>query len=311
MKPAFSVIFFTTLSGLGYGMAFWMALAFAFDPVVAAMPWLGGFGLGLALVAIVTGLMSSTLHLGRPERAWRAMSQWRSSWLSREGVAALFSLPALGLLWLGWVMGLSGSLWTILALTGAVLSVLTVGCTGMIYQSLKPIAAWTSPLTTPVYLVYAAMTGAFATSAFMGWFDQAADWRLVITLVLVAAAAAAKLAYWKRARTAISSTPESATGLGKIGQVRQLEAPHATENYITREMGFRVARKHADKLRVSALLLGMVVPGILALFALLAPGTGAYWLTLAALLALVGAIVERWLFFAEAKHAVMSFYGQR
>jgi DMSO reductase anchor subunit len=311
VKPAFSVIFFTTLSGLGYGMAFWMALAFAFDPAVAASPWLGGVGLGFALVAIVTGLMSSTLHLGRPERAWRAMSQWRSSWLSREGVAAVLSLPALSLLWLGWVMGLDGGLWTALALVGAILSVLTVGCTGMIYQSLKPIAAWTSKLTTPIYLLYAALTGAFATSALTGWFGLSADWRLVVGLVLAAAVGGAKAAYWKRARTAFASTPESATGLGRIGQVRQLEAPHATENYITREMGFRIARKHADKLRMSAIILGMAVPVLLVVFALLIPGTGAFWLTLAALLALVGAIVERWLFFAEAKHAVMSFYGQR
>ena len=62
---------------------------------------------------------------------------------------------------------------------------------------------------------------------------------------------------------------------------------------------------------MSAMILGMAAPALLVVFALLTPGTGAFWLTLAALLALVGAIVERWLFFAEAKHAVMSFYGQR
>ena len=34
--------------------------------------------LALALLLITAGLLSSLKHLGRPERAWRALSQWRS-----------------------------------------------------------------------------------------------------------------------------------------------------------------------------------------------------------------------------------------
>ena len=55
----------------------------------------------IALVLITAGLLSSTAHLGRPERAWRAFSQWRTSWLSREGVAAVFTYVPAGLFALG------------------------------------------------------------------------------------------------------------------------------------------------------------------------------------------------------------------
>jgi len=312
VKPAFSVIFFTTLSGLGYGLAAWMALDRVLGAPGAGQPWFGGVGLGLALLLIAAGLLSSTLHLGHPERAWRAFSQWRSSWLSREGVAAVLSLAALGLLWLGWVVGGTGGLWTAIALAGAALAVVTVLCTGMIYQSLKPIAAWTSSLTTPIYLLYAAVTGGYAALALAAWFgDRAADGRLVLLLALTAAVAVAKFAYWRRTATAVAVTPEDATGLGRIGRVRQLEAPHVTENYLTREMGFRVARAHAGRLRGVAVVVGMALPAALALVALAAPAAGPALLTLAAALALLGAVAERWLFFAEARHAVMSFYGGR
>lgn len=310
MKPAFSVIFFTTLSGFGYGLAFWLALDYAAGSGEGAA-WLGGVGLALALATIVAGLLSSTLHLGHPERAWRAISQWRSSWLSREGVAALLSLPFIGLLWLAWTFGAAGGVWTIVAILAAVLAVLTVACTGMIYQSLKPVAAWSSALTTPVYLIYAAMTGGYAAAALFALFGEAADWRAVVAIAFTAAAAVAKFLYWKRAKAAVATTPESATGLGRIGTVRQLEAPHVTENYLTREMGFQVARKHADKLRFIACALGMAAPAFLAVLALAGVGGAGVVLSLAALAALGGAIVERWLFFAEAKHAVMTYYGGR
>ena len=310
MKPAFSVIFFTTLSGFGYGLAFWLAADALVAPEAVADPWLGGVGLALALAAISAGLLSSTLHLGHPERAWRAVSQWRSSWLSREGVAALASLPAIGLLWLVWMVGGGSGALAILAALSVVLAALTVACTGMIYQSLKPIAAWANPLTTPVYLLYAAMTGAYAAAALAAWFVGFDDIRVWAAIVLTALVALAKFVYWRRAADVRAINPEDATGLGRIGRVRQLEAPHATENYITREMGFRIARRHAGRLRAIAVVVGMAAPAALGLIAL-AAGGGGIVLALAAAAALAGAVVERWLFFAEAKHAVMAFYGER
>ena len=53
-----------------------------------ALPW--PVFLGASLAAAV----ASTLHLGRKERAWRAMLGWRTSWLSREII--LFNAFAAG-----------------------------------------------------------------------------------------------------------------------------------------------------------------------------------------------------------------------
>ena len=82
--------------------------------------------------------------------------------------------------------------------------------------------------------------------------------------------------------------------------MRSLDPPNTQENYLLREMGYRIARKHAARLRVIAVLLGFVAP--IVLLAFIPP--------VAAIAALLGLLIERWLFFAEATHTVTLYYGR-
>jgi DMSO reductase anchor subunit len=121
------------------------------------------------------------------------------------------------------------------------------------------------------------------------------------------------LGYWRSIDTeAAHSNAGSATGLGSLGTVRLFEAPHTSENYLLKEMGFRIARKHASKLRRIAIALGFCLPALLSLVPLVSAGWPAVLATLlAAGSASIGIFVERWLFFAEAKHAVTLYYGNQ
>ncbi|MFB7898439.1 dimethyl sulfoxide reductase anchor subunit family protein [Streptomyces xiamenensis] len=178
MHPAFSVIFFTTLSGAGYGLMMWLgALALLQHGGLDGAPELSlralGAGLLASLLLVTAGLLSSTAHLGKPLRSWRASSQWRTSWLSREGVMAVLTYaPALTLL--AWLLALSPerawpAAWPTLAGTAlSVCALLTVACTAMIYASLPPIPAWRHPLVVPVYLAFAALSGAALLGALPG-----------------------------------------------------------------------------------------------------------------------------------------------
>jgi DMSO reductase anchor subunit len=91
--------------------------------------------------------------------------------------------------------------------------------------------------------------------------------------------------------------------------VRSFEQPHTEENYLTHEMGFVLARKHAAKLRTIALICGFALPAMLAILSLVAPATGLVTAWCAPVFGFAGIFVERWLFFAEAKHAVIAYYG--
>lgn len=311
MHPAFSVVFFTTATGAGYGL---LALLGVLGGLQIVPPdfWLGFVGLGLALGLIAAGLLSSTGHLGRPERAWRAFSQWRSSWLSREGVASVITFIPAGLFGIGWMFfGRTGGWVAIAGLLAAIGAIVTVCTTGMIYASLKPIAQWHSRYTLPAYLIFAAMTGSVLLNALLQGFGVGSRGVLVLSLLATLAGWGWKLATWRHNdRLEIPTTANTATGLAG-GTVRSLEWPHTEENYLLKEMGFRIARKHSAKLRVLTQALAFALPVLLlaATFALPWP-FAALSSVLAAIVQFAGMLVERWLFFAEAKHTVTLYYGR-
>jgi len=311
VNPAYSVIFFTTASGAGYGLLTCIGLVGVFFGMPADR-WFGLAVYAVALVLITAGLLASTAHLGHPERAWRALTQWRSSWLSREGVAAVLTYIPAGLAVIGWVLlGRNDGILVWLAAIAAILSIVTVFCTAKIYQSLRAIPRWNSPWVTPVYLGFALASGALlfhlGVRAF-GFGFPGTGWGAAIFTV---AAWTLKLAYWRQIDGAAPrSTAESATGLGHLGKVRLFEAPHTGDNYLMREMGYKIARKHARRLRRIALVLGGVIPVILAVVATQMPDLAGALVSLVAVISAgAGLLVERWLFFAEAVHAVSLYYG--
>ncbi|MBV1704227.1 MAG: dimethyl sulfoxide reductase anchor subunit [Hyphomicrobiales bacterium] len=312
MHPAFSVIFFTTASGAGYGMLVWLGLLLPLHRLPAT-PWFGVPALLIALGLATAGLLSSTFHLGHPERAWRAFSQWRTSWLSREGVAAVVTYVPAGLLGLVWLFGdPNGVAGAVLGPLAAACALATVYCTAMIYASLKPVRQWHNAFVAPLYLLFALYSGAGLVAALVAPFSASlALAPALAAMAFGAVAAATKFAYWRHIDADHGGpTTADATGLASYGTVRPLEAPHTEENYLLKEMGFRIGRKHAAKLRVIAVALAFAAP--IALFALAAVAGGGLRLAAlapAALIVPAGLLFERWLFFAEAKHSVMLYYG--
>ena len=316
MHPALSVIFFTTLSGAGYGLLAWLGVSLALlnlrGPVPQALVavQLAALLLGLALSTI--GLLASLGHLGKPMRAWRSFSQWRTSWLSREGVLAIATLlPALAVGALLWWGEPGPTIAPPLAVSGIVLALCalaTVACTAMIYASLKPIPAWRHPLVLPVYLLFALLTGlALLFALMLAMPGTQGPGAMLLTLAIVAALLVAlKWLYWYETdRDGLPGSRAAAIGLpGRQASV--FERPHTEANYVTREMAFQVARHHARWLRIgaSALIVGGPLLGSL----LLATGSPVFALATASVLMLAGAFVERWLFFAQARHKVTLYY---
>lgn len=312
MHPAKSVIFFTTSSGAGYGLLIWFALFGLLERIPPDRDF-ALVVLGVSFALVTAGLLSSTAHLGHPERAWRALSQWKTSWLSREGVAAILAyLPmfAYGYIWFAGVE--DRNMVAVVAGLAIVLSFVTVYCTAMIYASLKTIRAWHNGYTVAGYLVFSLMTGAVLLTFFahLRQFDMR-DEVSAAALLTLGVGLIVKQFYWRFLQTASSpSDIGTATGLGGPGKTTLLEGPHTESNYLMDEMGFRIARKHADKLRVYASLMGFVLPIALIVASVFLGG----WIeVLCALFAVafcaVGILLERWLFFAEAQHVVTLYYG--
>lgn len=313
MNPAFSVIFFTTLSGAGYGLWFWLSLWAMFGKP-------GGHGAAIALVVgmplaavmVAVGLLSSTLHLGKPLRAWRAFSQWRTSWLSREGVLAVATyLPFVGMV--AMILLGKASATSLLMMFFALLalgSLATVACTAMIYASLRTVPAWSHPLVLHAYLLFALHVGGLLAALQVAIASAPGNMAGLAILMSSFALWRLKRRYWRDIDAGpMPATRASALGLPRERGVQVFERPHTEANYLTREMGFVLARKHSRRLRAIAVILFSAIPALCALPLWLLPHADALpWLAVASLSALLGSMVERWLFFAEARHVVMAYY---
>ena len=195
-------------------------------------------------------------------------------------------------------------------LVAALGAMVTVAMTGMIYASLKPVAQWHTPFTLPAYLIFAAMTGLTLFNAIVQVFGLGPDWLIGLAAFATLAGWGFKRAVWRHdAGMEGGPTLNSATGLTE-GRVRSVQWPHSERNYLLKEMGYRIARKHSVRLRRIAQALAFAVPLALLAIAFFAPPWAAVAAcVLAVPVQLAGMLVERWLFFAEATHTVTLYYG--
>lgn len=308
MHPAFSVIFFTVASGAGFGLfsllfiadVFKLGGGFSREQLV-----IGGF---FALALIVFGLLSSTFHLANPKNAWRAFSRFRTSWLSREGVFAVVFMP-LALIYLvciwfdapTWLRDTSGFLASILAW-------ITVFSTGMIYACLKTIRQWNTPLVPANYLAlgYASGSLLLLLGAVLAGLETLPYIAMSALIVSIAAVLKAIYYFWIRS-PGLSPTINTATGLTRA-KVKLLDTGHTHGTFLTQEFGFQIARQQAGLLKVVVFVLGFALPGLMLVW-VFEQHSGQMAAIVAALAGIAGAAVERWLFFAEARHVVNLYHG--
>lgn len=311
MHPAPSIILFTTASGLGFGMMALMGVGLGPEGAIA-----GPLTALIALVLTSGGLMASAFHLGNPQRALLAFTQWRSSWLSREGCVATLVMALFFAYAAEWA--LTGAPLRVLGVLSSALAVFAVICTAMIYACLKTVPRWSNAFTPPMFLGAALAGGVIAISLA----DVLAGGTPPLALGFALLAASASVHLYRRAARGITlegagSSPESATGLGALGRVRLLEAPHSEPNYLMKEMVFSVGRKHAEKLGLISGIGGLFAPLFLFIICRdpsaygMPAAFGPVGLSLALMLHIGGMLVSRWLFFAESEHAVGLYYGRR
>ena len=303
MHPAPSLIVFTVLSGLGMGMIAWVGLGLGdWDHTFG---WVAGF---LALVIGGIGGVASVGHLGRPDRAWRAFTQWRSSWLSREAclmVTAKVTFTLYLALWL-----LFGVQVSVLGWLAAFLAMATVYATAMIYAQLRTVPRWSGTPTPFLFVVLSLAGGLLATGSIKGF--TGGDVPVIYSLCWLTVAAGSMVWWTQQAagarRSLHGSSMETATGLGNIGRVKMLEPPHTGSNYLLKEMAYQVGRARAFQLRKIGAFLGFILPLVLSLLAL---AMGPWTLLIALVCHLAGMFALRWLFFAEAEHVQALYYGMR
>jgi sulfite dehydrogenase (quinone) subunit SoeC len=319
MNPAFSVIFLTTLIGVGQGLflALFTQQSYAlFDLLPHQDARFYGWGSLLALLFTIAGLVASFFHLGRPERAWRSATQWRTSWLSREVIV----LPAfMGILFLYGASHLSGFDPVLLILPGGlsinatvflggvatILAFALFVCTGMIYACLRFLQEWHSPLTVINFILLGSASGFTLATLYAAMYAPSqvsflGDWAIIITMLGLLGRS---LSLWRNARLKPKSTTQTAIGI-KHPRILQKAQGAMGGSFNTREFFHGKSATFLRALKPFFLLLAFVFP-----LALLAVGMSSpALLGVAFILQYIGLLAERWFFFAQANHPQNLYY---
>lgn len=322
MKPAFSVIFLTTLIGAAQGLflALFTAQSYALFKLLPVQNSQSFYAVGSLLVLFLSalGLASSFLHLGRPERAWRSAAMWRTSWLSREvivlpafmGVVVLYGIahfmdwkPAVVTLPDGVVIDAS----LVLGVMATVLAFALFLCTAMIYACLPFLREWHSPLTVINYILLGSASGfalaaAFAITSAPELTRFFAIWALIITLLAFASRSATLL---RNDRLRPKSTVQTAIGI-KHPRIIQRSAGFMGGSFNTREFFHGKSGATLRSIKWVFLAAVFVFPALLVAAWLWA---GSAWaLPLAFAVQYLGLLAERWYFFAQANHPQNLYY---
>ena len=307
MHPAFSVLIFTVTSGAGYGLLAWLGagqlLGFTQTLTVNQQIVIGL----MAMVLVSIGLASSTMHLANPKNAWRSFSRFRTSWLSREAVFAILLYPVAGLYAAAIFWQWPGV--NILAGLSMILALVTLFTTSMIYASLKTIRQWNTPMVPALFMAYALISGGLLFLAVDAFFGTLKPQLQAVVMGLVVITLALKLVYFFWQGKPQGATIQTATGFSQAS-VRLLDAGHSAPTFLNREFGYQVAADQLLRLRVIMTLVTFIVPLAL-VYCVFGGLVGAELLGLAWLIMMAGLLLERWLFFAEARHVVRLYQGEQ
>ena len=289
MHPAPSIILFTVLSGFGFGLISiigllqFLSVITMFDLIIYSI---------IGVIFATVGLVSSFFHLANKKNAIKSLSQWQTSWLSREAIASIFCLLVVfgNIIWAVYQNNYVSEVGVVLFF----LSLFTIFTTSMIYAQLKTVPSWNNALT-PAIFVCAALTGGAILLT-----DYA-------SLVLLLVYGTLQISFWYIADRGFQDKETSvgtALGYNKNEEIRAFDVAHTNRNYLLNEMVYKVARKHSVKIRYISFFMAFVFPMSLIL---IFPNNFSVSVS-AITIHLIGIYFSRWLFFAEAKHSVSFYY---
>lgn len=313
MKPPFSVIFFTTLAGMGQGLFLLLALTqLLTDNYYPSTPIFAGGGI-ITFILLFVGMIASIFHLGHPERAWRAVSQWRTSWLSREVIVlpvliGLVVVYSAGNLFPQFTLQVfPAKLMTVITLAGIVFALLLFVCTGMVYASLKFMQEWHSPLVVLNFILLGFSSG-FLLAALVGNYYQFAYSELYLYCAiasLVFALINRGYLLWRNQHLRPISTVQSAIGINNP-QIRQISSGAIAPTFNRQQFNHGKTYYFIRSIKWLFLVAVFVVPLLLMLFYSV---NQVGWLLFVGLVVqYLGLIGERWYFFAEVNHPQNIYY---
>jgi phenylacetyl-CoA:acceptor oxidoreductase subunit 2 len=163
---------------------------------------------GLSLVGL--GLACVWAELGRPLRALHVFFNPRTSWMTRESIAATLLMPIGAAAAYGAYAGVANLAWL-----AGLAALAFVYCQSRMLQGARGIVAWREPMTVPLLLTTSLAEGAGLFLLALPWHDSALALPLLVAVVLLRAVV------WLRYRQRLEGrlAARAAAALGRAGRV--------------------------------------------------------------------------------------------
>jgi len=313
MHLAKSAIYFTVASGFGYGMVMILFILFYFSNIDLKI----STKLVVSIVScflIILSLLSSTLHLDHQGRSLKAFSQWKSSWLAREGLFAILTFVPVIIFFIAWLIYDNSNILNLTILFGGLLSLLTVFCTAMIYTGIKAIPALNNSLVPSIYILNSLISGGIMFFCILFLLEKYSYFLYNFLIFLIPITLFFKILYWFSLKNYPIRSTKTDTVPETIGKSIFFHGPHEGTNYSTREMVNKNSLEFLIIQRFIAIILVYVLPlytlwNTPKLYINKEVSEIIYILTL--LFFIVGMLIERKLFFVEAKHLMILYYENK
>lgn len=318
MNPPFSVVFLTTLIGMGQGCFILLIIEQLKENLALSQtsPTYLIYSAATVMCLLIAGLIASFFHLGHPERAWRAVAGWRTSWLSREvlalpafmGIVMVYLLLNLFPVFDIKISGLNMNLSILIGICGIFFALLLYFCTSMIYVSIRFLQQWNSRFTIANFMLIGLSSGAILLLTLQYIYNATIDgFSLTVAILITGAAAITRVLSIKRnQQLRPKSTIQTALGINN-NNIKQTSSGAIAPTFNRHQFNHGKSLFFLRNIRVILFVFAFIIP--VALLFLIAVNLAApVTIVITIICQYLGLIAERWYFFADANHPQNLYY---
>ncbi len=314
MHPEMSLVFLTVLAGIGQGI-FILYLVLEIILVGTLSPVFAYSSLLSCIALQYLGAAASLLHLGNPQRAWKAVRMWKHSWLSRE---ILTMGGFMGLVHLYLIAMYFGRGYTELVIIGSLAVLFSIGfyvSSSMLYATIRFIKEWANGFTPLNFALSGLLVGSAIGFTLLHLIQPdipvlKAVNVLVILLTLVAMIIKL-LTFRFNSKAYVPITLKNALGVNDP-KIRLMDMGAAYDHYNTTDFHFPLTDQQLQTQKVMIVLFIFVLP-LISWFLMLYMNLGNMINIVLGFssvgLMIVGYLIERRLFFIEGNHLQNLYYG--
>ncbi len=314
MHPEMSLVFLTVLAGIGQGIfilyfVLEMVLVGTLSPVFAYTSILS------CIVLQYLGSAASLLHLGNPQRAWKAVRMWKHSWLSREILTMGGFMGIVHLYLLSMYFGIGFTEHVILGSIAILFSIGFYVSSSMLYATIRFIKEWANGFTPLNFALSGLLVGSSIGFTLLHLIQSDLPGLKAVNVLVILLTCMAMiikmLTFRFNSKVYVPITLKNALGVNDPN-IRLMDMGAAYDHYNTIDFHFPLTQRQLQTQKAIIILFIFILP-LIGWLLMLYTNLGNIINIVIGFsnvgLMMLGYLIERRLFFIEGNHLQNLYYG--